>query len=124
MVRSYDRLGLPQLRDDARARAQGNRSRTGDYFNASAKPWWKFWSPRETLLPSQDDPFAPEAVVAVLVTRRPRQRRARSAARAQPRDALEEGDDLGEFARAPHRRQRGEDAASVGLVGSGAGRRS
>ncbi|HZI82740.1 MAG TPA: outer membrane protein assembly factor BamD [Casimicrobiaceae bacterium] len=51
LVRSYDALGMVQLRDDAQ-RVLKDTFPDGKYFAASAKPpWWKFWSKEETPLP-------------------------------------------------------------------------
>jgi outer membrane protein assembly factor BamD len=58
MVRSYDRLGMPQLRDDAQ-RVLKESFPTGRYYAASTRPWWKFWSPKDTLLPSEDTLLPP-----------------------------------------------------------------
>lgn len=52
MVRSYDRLDLPQLRDDAE-RVLKESFPEGKYFTAGAKPWWKFWGPKDALLPPE-----------------------------------------------------------------------
>ena len=45
LVRSYDKLGLAQLRDDARAIMQktypSSRYLAGDL--GASRPWWKFW---------------------------------------------------------------------------------
>lgn len=47
LVRSYDRLGLEQLRDDAERVMRKNYPNsallTGDGVNASKRPWWQMW---------------------------------------------------------------------------------
>ena len=50
LVRSYDRLGMTQLRDDAQ-RVLKDTFPNGKFFSASAKPWWNFWSKDDTGLP-------------------------------------------------------------------------
>jgi outer membrane protein assembly factor BamD len=50
LVRSYDRLGMPQLRDDAQ-RVLKDTYPDGKYFTASAKPWWNFWTNDQPLPP-------------------------------------------------------------------------
>lgn len=57
MVRSYDRLGMPQLRDDAE-RVLKQSYPEGRYFTAQAKPWWNFWSPKDDLGLSPGDSFS------------------------------------------------------------------
>ena len=58
MARSYDRLGLAQLRDDAQ-RVLKDTFPNGKYFTAEAKPWWNFWSPKEEVpLPPGDSTSA------------------------------------------------------------------
>jgi outer membrane protein assembly factor BamD len=58
MARSYDKLGLPQLRDDAQ-RVLKDTFPNGKYFTAEAKPWWNFWSPKEEVpLPPGDSTSA------------------------------------------------------------------
>ena len=54
MARSYDKLGLPQLRDDAQ-RVLKDTFPNGKYFTAEAKPWWNFWSPKEEIPPPPED---------------------------------------------------------------------
>jgi outer membrane protein assembly factor BamD len=54
MARSYDKLGLPQLRDDAQ-RVLKDTFPNGKYFTAEAKPWWNFWSPKEEVPPPPGD---------------------------------------------------------------------
>jgi outer membrane protein assembly factor BamD len=46
MVKSYDRLGLILLRDDAQ-RVLKETFPNGKYFTASATPWWQFWTPKD-----------------------------------------------------------------------------
>jgi len=54
MVNSYERLGLTQLRDDAR-RVLKETFPDGKYFTAEARPWWNFWSPKQEVpLPPSD----------------------------------------------------------------------
>jgi len=48
MLNSYDKLGLNQLRDDAR-RVLKETFPNGKYFTAESKPWWNFWSPKEAV---------------------------------------------------------------------------
>ena len=47
LVRSYDRLGLEQLRDDAERVMRKNFPNspllTGDGFNSTTRPWWQLW---------------------------------------------------------------------------------
>ena len=47
IVKSYDALGMTQLRDDARRVLETNLSEQSEYlsrgFKASQDPWWKFW---------------------------------------------------------------------------------
>jgi len=58
MVRSYDKLGLTQLRDDAQ-RVLRDTFPNGKYLVADARPWWKFWSPKEDVpLPPGDSSTA------------------------------------------------------------------
>jgi outer membrane protein assembly factor BamD len=54
MVRSYDKLGLTQLRDDAQ-RVLKDTFPNGKYFMADARPWWNFWSPKEEVPPPPGD---------------------------------------------------------------------
>jgi outer membrane protein assembly factor BamD len=58
MVRSYDRLELPQLRDDTE-RILKQSFPNGKLSALDARPWWKFWAPKDTLLPSQDTLLPP-----------------------------------------------------------------
>ena len=58
MARSYDKLGLTQLRDDAQ-RVLKDTFPNGKYFMADARPWWNFWSPKEEVpLPPGDSTSA------------------------------------------------------------------
>jgi outer membrane protein assembly factor BamD len=58
MARSYDRLGLTQLRDDAQ-RVLKDTFPNGKYLAADARPWWNFWSPKEEVpLPPGDSTTA------------------------------------------------------------------
>ena len=50
LVRSYDALGMPQLRDDAR-RVLKDTFPEGKFFSAKATPWWKFWAKEDAPLP-------------------------------------------------------------------------
>jgi outer membrane protein assembly factor BamD len=55
MVRSYDRLGLTQLRDDAQ-RVLKQTFPNGKYFTAGTRPWWNLWTPNDDLaIPPGDD---------------------------------------------------------------------
>ena len=58
LVKSYDRLGMTQLRDDAQ-RILTASFPNSKYFTASAKPWWSFWSPEDTPLPPGDSTEKP-----------------------------------------------------------------
>ncbi|HTS22640.1 MAG TPA: outer membrane protein assembly factor BamD [Casimicrobiaceae bacterium] len=55
LVRSYDALGMTQLRDDAQ-RVLKDTFPNGKYFVVNTKPWWKFWSKEEAPLPPVPDP--------------------------------------------------------------------
>ena len=58
MARSYDKLGLTQLRDDAQ-RVLKDTFPNGKYLMADARPWWNFWSPKEEVpLPPGDSTSA------------------------------------------------------------------
>ena len=62
MVRSYDRLAMPQLRDDAE-RILKDSFPNGKYSEANLRPWWKFWAPEQPpLIPSQDTVLPPGSV--------------------------------------------------------------
>ncbi|HEX8009931.1 MAG TPA: outer membrane protein assembly factor BamD [Casimicrobiaceae bacterium] len=54
LVKSYDQLGMTQLRDDAQ-RVLKQTFPNGKYFTASATPWWNFWSKGEEVLPGPGD---------------------------------------------------------------------
>ena len=43
MVRSYDRLGLSQLRDDARRILEQTFPQSPYLAEGASKPWWRFW---------------------------------------------------------------------------------
>ena len=43
LVRSYDRLGMPQLRDDT-TRILKQTFPDGKFFTGEERPWWKFWA--------------------------------------------------------------------------------
>jgi outer membrane protein assembly factor BamD len=58
LVRGYDAMGMPQLRDDAQ-RVLKDTFPNGKFFTASAKPWWNFWTKEQTPLPPAKPP--PEA---------------------------------------------------------------
>ncbi len=49
MVRSYDRLGMTQLRDDT-TRVLKETFPNGKFFSGEEKPWWKFWAKDDTVL--------------------------------------------------------------------------
>jgi outer membrane protein assembly factor BamD len=51
--RSYDKLGMTQLRDDAQ-RVLQQTFPGGKSVSASAKPWWNFWSKEDAPLPPGD----------------------------------------------------------------------
>jgi outer membrane protein assembly factor BamD len=58
MAKSYDKLGLTQLHDDAQ-RVLKDTFPNGKYFTAEATPWWNFWSPKEEVpLPPGDSTSA------------------------------------------------------------------
>jgi outer membrane protein assembly factor BamD len=58
MVRSYDKLGLTQLRDDAQ-RVLKDTFPNGKYLTVDARPWWNFWAPKgEVPLPPGDSTSA------------------------------------------------------------------
>ncbi len=61
MALSYSKLDLPQLRDDAQ-RVLKESFPNGKYYSGIARPWWKFWVPKETLIPSQDALLPPGSV--------------------------------------------------------------
>src|SRR5215831_734944 len=48
LVYSYDKLGMPQLRDDAH-RVLQNTYPDGKYFVPDPKPWWQFWGRDEVI---------------------------------------------------------------------------
>jgi outer membrane protein assembly factor BamD len=50
LVRSYDALGMPQLRDDSQ-RVLKDTFPNGKFFTTSSKPWWNFWSKADAPLP-------------------------------------------------------------------------
>lgn len=50
LVRSYDALGMTQLRDDSQ-RVLKDSFPNGKFYAAAGKPWWNFWSKQETVLP-------------------------------------------------------------------------
>jgi outer membrane protein assembly factor BamD len=43
LAKSYDKLGLPQLRDDAERILKQTFPESAAVTGASDKPWWKFW---------------------------------------------------------------------------------
>ncbi len=43
LVKSYDKLGLPQLRDDSRRVMEKTYPNSRYLVVATAKPWWKIW---------------------------------------------------------------------------------
>ena len=49
MVRSYDSLGMTQLRDDT-TRVLKETFPNGKFFSGEEKPWWKFWAKDDTAL--------------------------------------------------------------------------
>jgi outer membrane protein assembly factor BamD len=50
LVRSYDALGMPQLRDDAQ-RVLKDTFPEGKFFAVKTAPWWKFWAKEPAPLP-------------------------------------------------------------------------
>jgi len=50
LVRSYDALGMIQLRDDAQ-RVLKDTFPKGKFFSVNATPWWKFWAKGPAPLP-------------------------------------------------------------------------
>jgi outer membrane protein assembly factor BamD len=48
LVRGYDKLGMPQLRDDAR-RVLVQTYPDGKYTLPTDRPWWKFWQRDEVI---------------------------------------------------------------------------
>jgi outer membrane protein assembly factor BamD len=50
MVRSYEALGMTQLRDDTQ-RVLKDTFPNGKFFVAQTKPWWNFWSKDDAALP-------------------------------------------------------------------------
>lgn len=58
LVKSYDKLGMTQLRDDSQ-RVLTSTFPDSKYFTSSAKPWWNFWSPEDVPLPPGDSPEKP-----------------------------------------------------------------
>jgi outer membrane protein assembly factor BamD len=48
LVYSYDKLGMPQLRDGAHRILQSNYP-NGKYFVPGPKPWWQFWGRDEVV---------------------------------------------------------------------------
>jgi outer membrane protein assembly factor BamD len=48
LVRSYDKLGLPQLRDDAQ-RILASTYPNGKWSLPDDRPWWKFWQKDEAM---------------------------------------------------------------------------
>jgi outer membrane protein assembly factor BamD len=49
MVQGYDKLGLPQLRDDARRVLRQTFPNSTFLRTGTTKPWWMFWQPDEAL---------------------------------------------------------------------------
>ena len=43
LVQSYDKLGLPQLRDDAQRILEQTFPQSKYVTGESDRPWWKFW---------------------------------------------------------------------------------
>ena len=50
LVRSYDALGMTQLRDDSQ-RVLKDTFPNGKFFTVNASPWWKFWAKGDAVLP-------------------------------------------------------------------------
>ena len=55
MIRSYEMLGMPQLRDDAQRVLRQNFPTSRYFTGGDNKPWWKFWESDEVLLLLQRD---------------------------------------------------------------------
>ena len=55
MIRSYDMLGMPQLRDDAQRVLRQNFPTSQYFTGGDNKPWWKFWQSDEVLQLLQRD---------------------------------------------------------------------
>jgi len=49
MVQGYDKLGMPQLRDDARRVLVQNFPNSAFLNTGRVKPWWKFWQSDEAV---------------------------------------------------------------------------
>ena len=49
MVQSYDKLGMPQLRDDARRVLKQSFPDSAFLSTGTTKPWWKFWQSDEVV---------------------------------------------------------------------------
>jgi outer membrane protein assembly factor BamD len=49
MIRSYEKLGTPQLRDDAQRVLKQNFPKSKYFTGGDTKPWWKFWQTDEVL---------------------------------------------------------------------------
>jgi outer membrane protein assembly factor BamD len=58
LAKSYERLGMTQLRDDAQ-RVLKATFPNGKYFAAGARPWWNFWSRDDEPLPPGDSTEKP-----------------------------------------------------------------
>ena len=50
LVRSYDALGMIQLRDDSQ-RVLKDTFPNGKFFTVKSAPWWKFWAKQDAPLP-------------------------------------------------------------------------
>jgi hypothetical protein len=49
MVQGYDKLGMPQLRDDARRVLVKSFPNSAFLSTGRVKPWWKFWQSDEAV---------------------------------------------------------------------------
>ncbi len=49
MVQGYDKLGMPQLRDDARRVLKQSFPDSAFLSTGTTKPWWKFWQSDEVV---------------------------------------------------------------------------
>src|SRR5206468_10794512 len=49
MVQGYDKLGMPQLRDDARRVLKQTFPNSTFLRTGTTKPWWMFWQPDEVV---------------------------------------------------------------------------
>lgn len=57
MIQAYDRLGMIQLRDDARAILARTYPQSPFLTGADTRPWWNFWSKRAYVAPGDEKPW-------------------------------------------------------------------